>query len=533
MSDNPRQNLRSVKLGRNVQIFDFVNAYECEIGDHSRVGAFVEIQKGAKIGRNVKISSHTFICEGVTIEDEVFVGHNVSFINDKYPRATVDGRLQTGSDWACVPTLVKRGASIGTSATILCGLTIGENATVGAGSVVTKDVPANTVVAGVPARALPQTRPSHSCTQQQTIPFLDLKAQYQSIRTEVKEALDRVLESGNFVLGEEVGAFERAFADYCQAKHAVAVNSGTSALHLALLAAGIGPGDEVITTPFTFVATTAAIMYAGARPVFVDIDPRTFNVDVTQIESAITPRTKAILPVHLYGQPADMDAIMEIAKRRGLFVIEDACQAHGAKYKGQRVGAIGDFGCFSFYPGKNLGAYGEGGIVVTNDSEKSRTMAMLRDWGQERKYHHVLKGYNYRMDAFQGAILNIKLRYLNSWTEARRACAARYDQLLADSLIRTPRSLVNCRHVYHIYAVRVKDRDKLQQSLAAHGIQTGIHYPVPVHLEPAYRDLGYKEGDFPHAESAASEVLSLPIYPEMITEHQDTIVGALAKEIRN
>jgi dTDP-4-amino-4,6-dideoxygalactose transaminase/acetyltransferase-like isoleucine patch superfamily enzyme len=529
MSDNPRQNLRNVKLGHNVKIFDFVNAYDCQIGDDSKVGTFVEIQNGARIGRNVKISSHTFICEGVTIEDDVFVGHNVSFINDKYPRATTSGRLQSSADWNCIPTLVKRGASIGTSATILCGVTIGENAIVGAGSVVTKDVPANTVVAGVPARFVRTIESEVTCKTPTgaPVPFMDLKAQLRTIRSEIKEVLDRVLDSGSFVLGQEVAAFESEFAEYCQAKYAVAVNSGTSALHLALLAAGIGPGDEVITVPFTFVATTAAILYAGARPVFVDIDPMSFNIDVTQIQRAITPRTKAILPVHLYGQAAEMNAILDIARRHGLVVIEDACQAHGAEYRGRRVGAIGDLGCFSFYPGKNLGAYGEGGVIVTDNSESARTISMLRDWGQEQKYHHVLKGYNYRMDAFQGAILRVKLRHLGAWTEARRAHAALYDKLLEGSGVQTPVELPGRRHVYHVYAVRSRRRDALQQDLERLGIHTGIHYPVPVHLHKAYSDTGYQAGDFPCSEEVAGQVLSLPLYPEMLKAQVTTVATAI------
>ena len=527
MSGNLKQNLTNVKLGENVQIFDFVNLYDCEIGDNSKVGTFVEIQKGAKIGSNVKISSHSFICEGVTIEDDVFIGHNVSFINDKYPRATVNGQLQTAVDWECVPTLVQRGASIGTSATILCGVTIGENAIVGAGSVVTKDIPAHTIVAGVPARTVRRLDERGASKSRVTVPFLDLKAQYQSIKAEIQQALNRVLDSGTFILGEEVKAFEEEFAAYCHARFAIAVNSGTSALHLALLAAGIGPGDEVITVPFTFVATAAAVLYTGARPVFVDIDPRSFTIDCTQIESAITPRTKAILPVHLYGQPADMDPMLEIARRHGLPVIEDAAQAHGAEYKGRRVGSIGDLGCFSFYPGKNLGAYGEGGMVVTNDLEYARTICMLRDWGQEHKYQHVLKGYNYRMDGLQGAVLRVKLGHLETWTEARRAHAARYDQLLTDSGVQTPAVLPSCRHVYHIYAVRTTQRDALQQALQAGGIQTGIHYPIPVHLQPAYADLGYRAGEFPHSEAAAREVLSLPMFPELTPELQDRVASGV------
>ncbi|MEH2110209.1 DegT/DnrJ/EryC1/StrS family aminotransferase [Nostoc sp.] len=359
------------------------------------------------------------------------------------------------------------------------------------------------------------------------IPFVDLKTQYLSIKDEIDTAVLKVLESTQFVLGNEVKAFEKEFADYCNADYGIAVNTGTSALHLALLAAGIGAGDEVITVPFTFVATTAAICYTGATPVFVDIDPVSYTIDVTQIEKAITERTKAILPVHLYGQPADMEPILDIARRHGLVVIEDAAQAHGAEYKGQRVGSIGDIGCFSFYPGKNLGAYGEGGMAVTNNSEYAQTMVMLRDWGQERRYHHVLKGYNYRMDGIQGAILRVKLRYIEAWTEARRTHAAKYDQLLANSGVSIPAVMPYSRHVYHVYAVRSPGRDALQQSLQEQEIQTGIHYPIPVHLQPAYADLGYKSGDFPHSEAASREVLSLPMYAELGTESQTQVAKAV------
>ena len=347
------------------------------------------------------------------------------------------------------------------------------------------------------------------------IPFVDLKAQYRSIKEEIGSAIDSVLESGCYVLGEQVTRFEEDFASYCDARYGIAVNSGTSALHLALLAAGIGPGDEVVTTPFTFVATVAAICYTGARPVFVDIEPLSYTMDANQLENAITQRTKAILPVHLYGQSADMDPILEIARRQGLIVIEDSAQAHGSEYKRQRVGSIGDLGCFSFYPGKNLGAYGEGGMVVTNDSEYARTIRMLRDWGQEVKYQHVLRGFNYRMDTIQAAILRVKLRHLEAWIEDRRANAVHYQQLLASSGVQFPEEMHYTRHVYHIYAVRTLNRDIVQQDLHAKGIQTGIHYPTPVHLLKAYEDLGYKKGAFPHSERAASEVLSLPMYPEL------------------
>ncbi len=357
------------------------------------------------------------------------------------------------------------------------------------------------------------------------IPLLDLKAQYRTIKSELDTAVIRVLENAQFILGPEVAAFEQEFAAYCGAAEAVGVNSGTSALHLALLAAGIGPGDEVITSPFTFVATAAAIVYTGARPVFVDIDPASFNIDVQRIEPAITPRTKAIMPVHLFGQPADMDPIMDIARRHGLVAIEDAAQSHGAEYKGRRAGSIGDMGCFSFYPGKNLGACGEGGAVVTNSAAYARKIRMLRDWGCERKYVHELKGYNYRMEGMQGAILRVKLRHLETWTETRRAHAARYGELLKDCGVRLPQVMPYARHVFHVYTIRAADRDVLRAELLQREIHTGVHYPVPVHLQPAYADLGYTRGAFPVAEQAAAEVLALPIYPEMTDAQLEEVAG--------
>jgi len=347
------------------------------------------------------------------------------------------------------------------------------------------------------------------------IPFIDLRAQYQSIKDEVLPAVARVLESGQYVLGEEVAAFEGEFAAYCGTKYAVAVNSGTSALHLALLAAGAGPGDEVITTPHTFVATVAAILYAGARPVLVDIDPTTYTIDPNRVEAAITPRTKVIMPVHLYGLMADMGAIGEIARRHGLTVIEDAAQAHGAEYKGQRAGTFGELGCFSFYPGKNLGACGEAGAVVTNDPEKARVLRLLRDWGAEKKYHHVLCGFNYRMEGIQGAILRIKLRHLPAWTEARCRHAAAYDRLLAGTGVGLASVPADRRHVYHIYPVFSPRRDALQRHLHERGVQTGIHYPIPVHAQQGYAHLGYGTGDFPHTETAAAQELSLPMFAEL------------------
>jgi dTDP-4-amino-4,6-dideoxygalactose transaminase len=364
------------------------------------------------------------------------------------------------------------------------------------------------------------------------IPLLDLKAQYRSIKPELDAAVLRVLEGAQFILGPEVAAFEKEFAAYCGAGDAIGVNSGTSALHLALVAAGIGPGDEVITVPFSFIATAAAIVYTGATPVFVDIDPVTFNIDVSRIEAAITPRTKAIMPVHLFGHPADMDPILEIARRYGLIVIEDAAQAHGAEYKGRRVGSIGDIGCFSFYPGKNLGACGEGGAVTTSNSDYARKVRLLRDWGSAQKYIHELHGYNYRLEGMQGAILRVKLRHLEEWTEARRRHAIRYGEFLGTAGIELPSAMPYARHVYCVYSVRAANRDQIRQALLEREIHTAIHYPIPIHLQPAYAGLNYSRGDFPVAERACTEVLALPIYPEM-TEAQLTEVTVALEEACN
>jgi dTDP-4-amino-4,6-dideoxygalactose transaminase len=359
------------------------------------------------------------------------------------------------------------------------------------------------------------------------IPFLDLRAQYESIKPEVDTAIQRVLDSCGYILGPEVAKFEEEFAAYSGAKFGIGVNTGTSALHLSLLAAGIGPGDEVITVPFTFVATVSAIEYVGAKPVFVDIDPQTYNMDPAALEAAITGRARAVIPVHLHGLMAEMDPILEIARRRKLIVIEDACQAHGAEYKGKRAGSLGDLAAFSFYPGKNLGAYGEGGMVTTSNPDFAKKIRMLRDWGAEKKYHHVLKGYNFRLEGIQGAVLRVKLRHLEAWTEGRRKAAAHYDRLLTGSEIVVPHPKPHQRHVYHVYAIRTKKRQAWQDALNAQGIQTGIHYPFPVHLLPAYSDLGYNAGDFPHSERAADEVLSLPMFAELTAEQCETVARAV------
>jgi dTDP-4-amino-4,6-dideoxygalactose transaminase len=358
------------------------------------------------------------------------------------------------------------------------------------------------------------------------IPFLDLKAQHRALRAELLEAAGRVIDSCQFALGNEVAAFEEEFAAHSGAKFAAGVNTGTSALHLALVAAGIGAGDEVITVSHTFMATVSSIRYAGAKPVFVDVDPVSYTMDPKLIEAAITSHTKAILPVHLYGQPADLDPILAIAKKHNLVVIEDACQAHGAEYKGRRVGGIGHMAAFSFYPGKNLGACGEGGALVTNDPEYIKKVRMLRDWGQEKRYHHVLEGFNYRMDNIQGAFLRIKLKHLPAWTEARRAHAALYGQLFEGSAVRTPKEMPYAKHVYHLYSLSAGNRDALHKILGDKGIATGFHYPVPVHLQPCFEFLGYKKGQLPHTEKAAAEQISLPMFAELTDEQIREIVAA-------
>jgi dTDP-4-amino-4,6-dideoxygalactose transaminase len=361
------------------------------------------------------------------------------------------------------------------------------------------------------------------------VPFLDLKAQYKAIKDEVHAAINDVMENTAFAGGPFVAKFEQEFAKFCDCKHAVGVGNGTDALWLSLIGLGIKPGDEVITVPNTFIATAEAISFSGAKPVFVDILEETNNMNPALIEAAITKKTKAIIPVHLFGQPADMDPIMTIAKKHGLFVIEDACQAHGAEYKGKKAGSIGNTGAFSFYPGKNLGAYGEAGAVVTNDDEVASKMRMFRDHGQAKKYYHGMIGWNARMDGIQGAVLHVKLKYLQGWNDSRRKNAQKYSELLsAVKDVMPPRQAEYAKHIYHIYAIRIKQREKLMAHLTAKGIACGIQYPIPLHLQDAYRFLNLGVGSFPIAEKCAAEYLSLPMYPELTSEQ----INYVAKEIK-
>jgi len=360
------------------------------------------------------------------------------------------------------------------------------------------------------------------------VKFVDLSAQHKALEPEIRDVFNRVLANCSFVLGPEVEKFEKAFAAYCGATHCVAVTNGTAALQLALQGLGVGPGDEVITVAHTFIATAEAINATGARPVFVDIDPVSYTMDPAMLEMAITPLTKAIIPVHLYGQPADMDAINAIATRHNLPVIEDSCQAHGAKYKGRRAGSLGNAACFSFYPSKNLGACGEGGAVTTNDPQLAIKVRMLRDHGSVKKYEHDFPAYNLRLEGIQGGVLAVKLPHLDGWNENRRTLAKRYNELFAGSRVAVPQQMHYAEHVYHLYVIVVEDREALRRALTEHGIENGLHYPVPLHLQKAYADLGYKKGDFPVSEHIASNHVSLPMYAELPLEH----VVHVAKTVR-
>jgi dTDP-4-amino-4,6-dideoxygalactose transaminase len=362
---------------------------------------------------------------------------------------------------------------------------------------------------------------------QRQVPLVDLGVQYETIETDINQAIAGVLHKTDFILGESVELFEREFAAFCETQYAVGVDSGTSALEMALKAYDIGPGDEVITAANTFIASTLAISYTDAKPVLVDIDPETYMMDPRLLEAAITPRTKAIMPVHLYGHPVDMDRVLEVARLNNLIVIEDASQAHGARYKGQRVGSLGHVAAFSLYPAKNLGAYGDAGIVVTNDAQVAETLRLLRNYGSTRKYHHMLRGYNRRLDTLQAAVLRVKLGHIDAWNAARRQHAQLYHQLLKDSPVRLSVTADYAEPVYHLYIVRVEDRDGLQAHLHDQGIATGIHYPIPIHLQPAYRDLGYSRGDFPITERCAEQILSLPMYPELTPELIEYVANAV------
>ena len=542
-----------VKLGDNVRLSKFINLYGCEIGDDTKIGAFVEIQKNAKVGRRCKISSHTFICEGVTIEDNVFVGHGVTFTNDSYPRATTDGgELQTEADWKVEPTIVRKGASIGSGCTLLPNLEVGENAIIGAGAVVTKSVPANAVVAGNPAKVLRYVESKGPVEDENApIPFLDLITPHRDLERELTDAFRQSLRTAHFVGGSAIDNFEQAFAAFCDAECSIAVSSGTDALRFAIMACGVQPGDVVVTVPNTFIATTEAISQARAVPEFVDIDEQTYNMSVVMLQRYLEKQcirersgrlislrsgrpVTAVIPVHLYGQMADMDAILNLAEQYGLVVIEDACQAHGAEYfskknnRWMKAGTVGKAAAFSFYPGKNLGACGEGGAVTTNDPEIAIRIKMLRDHGQVKKYYHDVEGYNGRLDAIQASILHVKLPHVAEWNAQRRQIAANYHKLLADDIaIGLPYEASWSRAVYHLYVVRTSSRDQMMAYLKERNIATAIHYPIPLHLQNAYVSLNYNPGDFPVTEAIAGEIVSLPMFPQLTESQQSRVADAI------
>lgn len=370
--------------------------------------------------------------------------------------------------------------------------------------------------------------------QSDSIPPLDLKAQYASIQTEIVAAINTVLESQQFILGSQVSALETEIAEYCGTRFAVGVASGTDALILALHAASVEPGDEVLLPAFSFIASADTVSLLGAKPVFADIKPDTFNIDVDQLARLITSRTKAIMPVHLYGQPADMDPLLTLARKHGLKVVEDNAQAIGARYKGKRAGSMGEFGCISFFPSKNLGAYGDGGMILTNSEDTAEHLRSLRNHGSVKKYFSTEQGWNSRLDEIQAAILRVKLRHLDAWGAARRDKAASYSRLLSKIAgVLTPAVAPWAEHVYHQYTIRVPQRDHVQEVLAAHRIASTVYYPTPMHLQPVYRSLGYKPGDLPESERASAEVLSLPIYPELTEDHIARVAEVLAAALRS
>jgi len=539
-----------VKLGEGVRLAKFINLYGCVIGAETKIGAFVEIQRNATVGSRCKISSHSFICEGVNIEDNVFIGHGVMFINDTYPRATgATGELQTETDWKLERTTVEKGASIGSNATILSKVRIGKNAIVGAGSVVTKNVPANAVVAGNPAKVLRYIEKANPPQKPEGVPFLDLITPHQDLENELVSIFRHSLENAHFVGGPLVGGFEKAFAEFSNCEHAIGVGSGTDALLFAIIASGVEAGEVILTVPNTFIATAEAISQARAIPEFIDVDERTYNMSIPMLERYLEKgcvRDKngrllslrsgriiaAILPVHLYGQMADMDAILDLADKYGLIVIEDACQAHGAEYFSKRnncwmkAGSMGRAAAFSFYPGKNLGALGEGGAVTTNDAEVAEKIRMLRDHGQVKKYFHEVEGYNGRLDAIQAGFLLAKLPYLAEWNQQRRMCAERYNRLLANNhTVVLPYEPSWSRAIYHLYVIRTSDRNGLIEFLKTKNIGTGIHYPVPLHEQKPYASLNYSSEDLPVASRLAKEIVSLPMFPQLTEEQQATVVS--------
>jgi dTDP-4-amino-4,6-dideoxygalactose transaminase/acetyltransferase-like isoleucine patch superfamily enzyme len=549
------------EIGEGTKIWHFVHvSSKARIGARCSLGQNVFVARGVPVGNGVKVQNNVSIYEGVEIEDDVFLGPSCVFTNVNNPRSFIERKSEYR------PTRVGRGASIGANATIVCGHDVGEYAFIGAGAVVTKNVAPYALMVGNPARRLgwmcrcgirlPEGA-SPKCTAcglsyvvegesckpapdkaaaDEPIPLVDLKAQNGPLLPAIRAAFDKVAESNHFIMGEQVAAFEKEVAAYIGVPHAIGVSSGTDALLVALMALDVGPGDEVVTTPFSFFATAGCVSRTGAKPVFVDIDPATFNIDPARIEAAITPRTKAILPVHLFGQPCAKE-VHEIAARRGLAVIEDAAQAIGAKTDKGPVGGLGKLGCFSFFPSKNLGAFGDAGLVTATDAGLAERVRVLRAHGGKPKYYHAEIGGNFRLDTVQAAILQVKLPHLDRWAAGRKENARRYTALFAEAslpaeLLGTPRE-VEAGHVWNQYVIRTPRRDALQAHLKKRGIGNEIYYPVPLHLQKCFSHLGYKEGSMPVAERACREVLAIPIFPELGEARLRRIVSEIVSFLRS
>ena len=525
--------LDATTIGENSYVGDgsFIRE-EVDIGNNVLVGSHVIIENRTKIGDYTKIEAGAYITGYSTIEDNVFIGPRVSTSNDKWMGRTEKRfKHRYGAK-------INSGARIGLNSIILPEITVGKEAVVGAGAVVTKDVPDYTVVVGSPAKHL-KLVPKEEVLQKhltnypeqeelKQISLFDLKRQYLTIKEEIDAAIKEVVNRGQFILGENVKELEKEIASYIGTKHAVGVASGTDALLLALKAINIKQGDEVITTPNTFFATAGAIYNAGAKPVFVDIDKDTLNIDYKKLERSITKKTKAIIPVHLYGNPCDMDKITKIADEYKLYIIEDCAQAIGSVYKDKKVGSIGHIGAFSFFPTKNLGCYGDGGIVTTNDDKLAERLKMLRKHGFKQKHYSQEVGLNSRLDELQAAILRVKLKKLENWTERKRKIAKLYSKLLKN-IVKTPLEQKDGRHVYHLYTIQTAKRDELKHYLESKGIMTEVYYPLPLHLQECFKYLKYKKGSMPISEKTVKDILSLPIYAELTDEE----VTFICNEIKN
>lgn len=546
------------EIGEGTKIWHFSHVMKnAKIGKNCNIGQNVVISPDVMLGQNVKIQNNVSVYTGVICEDDVFLGPSMVFTNVVNPRSHVIRRDQYQQ------TLVKKGASIGANAVILCGNDIGRFSFIGAGAVITKDVPDYALVVGNPGRIVGwmcycgirldfQDSSDTKCTacgkeytmindkqitektdnKVSSVPLLDLKAQYATIRRQIEPVLKDVVESQYFILGPKVKELEGKIAAYSQCSHAIGVSSGTDALLIALMAIDLKPGDEVITTPFSFFATAGVIARLNAKPVFVDIQEDTYNLDPSKIEAAISDKTKAIIPVHLFGQMAEMDPIMEIANKHKLFVIEDAAQAIGSEdEKDRRAGSVGHMGCFSFFPSKNLGGFGDAGMVVTNDEGLANKLIKLRVHGSEPKYYHQIVGGNFRIDALQAAILSIKLDYLDQWTESRQKNAREYIEKFKENGLEKDLGLPGLkkgyRHIYNQFVLRSSKRDDLIKHLRDHNIGCEIYYPITVSDQECFAYLNYKKGDFPVSEKAAEEVLAIPIYPELTQAQKSYIVETI------